>query len=572
MSDFDFIIICQANVVDYDAYSKLPLERIDLYQTQVYPRMVRHEDQFVGHLDLINSVTHGKTYFDAAYPERREMLNIWNLPSAAGMHLANYLSSFGLRTKVINNIDSEWDWFEAAYRGCRRPPVVGISSTFYLTAKEVGRLARRMLKLDPDMEIVLGGPFANTRTITGKIAEFESLMRKYRIKYVLHAFNSEFDLSRLLLARREGRDLSDVSNLCFFENGDPVRGQFVATAPQWHSPLLGDTPASWDQIDAPFLNRTIQIRTAASCPFACAFCSYPTTAGDWKTMTIDHVRLHLESVKRIPGVDRIIFIDDTFNVPPHRFRDLTKLFQEYEFEWFSFLRVQYADEGIIRDMADSGCKGVYLGVESANDRVLANMNKRARRANFQRGVELLNKYGIHSLSAFVLGFPGENDESIRDNIDFIENCGVEYYSLKEFFYMEHTDVHKKRAEYGLTGMGAKWKHDTMSYEQASKIKIEMFRGIKNAVHLDPDTSLWLLAYLYDQGHDFKEIRGMQERINTVVHAQLNGDYRNVAEMGAIRDFLPRWQQTGIPSVATTAPRAAARPVATPMASVLAAGD
>src|SRR3546814_5819411 len=94
----------------------------------------------------------------------------------------------------------------------------------------------------------------------------------------------------------------------------------------------------------PFLNRTIQIRTASGCPFSCAFCSYPTTAGPWKTVEADHVRAHLDSVMRIPGVDRIIFIDDTFNVPPHRFKELVKIFAEYPFEWFSFLRVQYVNE------------------------------------------------------------------------------------------------------------------------------------------------------------------------------------------------------------------------------------
>ncbi len=31
MSDYDLIILCQSDVVDYGAYSKLPLDRLDLY-------------------------------------------------------------------------------------------------------------------------------------------------------------------------------------------------------------------------------------------------------------------------------------------------------------------------------------------------------------------------------------------------------------------------------------------------------------------------------------------------------------------------------------------------------------
>ncbi|HSV30078.1 MAG TPA: radical SAM protein, partial [Candidatus Omnitrophota bacterium] len=320
-----------------------------------------------------------------------------------------------------------------------------------------------------------------------------------------------------------GEAADSVKNHAWFGAGGWQKGAFQVSATEWHTPVLDEVPPNWDRIEAPFLNRTIQIRTASGCPFSCAFCSYPTTAGGWKTIEPERVRAHLDSIARIGGIDRIIFIDDTFNVPKQRFKTLLDIFKDYDFEWFSFLRVQYVDDDIVRSMKDSGCRGVYLGVESADDRVLANMNKKARRADFERGLALLNKYGISSLSAFVLGFPGEDDKSIAANIDFIENCGVDFYSLKEFFYMTNTEVHNKREEFGLVGSGNNWKHDTMSYEQASQIKLDMFRSIKNAVSVDPDTSLWYLAYLYDQGYSFDRIKELQTGLNSVMQDQLAGD-------------------------------------------------
>ena len=224
---------------------------------------------------------------------------------------------------------------------------------------------------------------------------------------------------------------------------------------------------------------------------------------------------------QIPGVDRIIFIDDTFNVPPHRFRELIRIFAEYPFEWFSFLRVQYVDEETVRLMKDSGCRGVYLGIESASDKVLKNMNKRATVSQFARGINLLNKYDIAYLAAFVLGFPGETDATIQENIDFIRNNGVRFYSLKEFFYMPHTAVHESRAEYGLTGNGSKWSHATMTHEEAAEIKLDIFRSVTESTHIDPDTSLWYMAYLYDQGYDFREIERLQGEINLLMKQQLD---------------------------------------------------
>ena len=519
MSQIDLLLVSQSNVVDYDGFSELPRERIDLYKSLVYPRMVEHDGRFLSHLDYINQKTQGTTYGAADYPTRRKLLNIWNMPSMSGVHLANYLKQFGINVRIINNIDSEWDWFEQAYRSCDRPPLVGISSTFYLSWKEVGRVAKKLRSLDSDMDIVLGGAFANSQLVGKDVSQFEKHIRKYGIRYVLHAFNSECDLRDLVLARKLGHSVGGTANLCFID-GSSSKGSFETTNVQWHNPVLADVPATWDQLDLPFLNRTIQIRTASGCPFACSFCSYPTTAGEWKTVKSDSVRAHLDAVCRIPNVDRIIFIDDTFNVPPHRFKELIKIFAEYPFEWFSFLRVQYVDDEIMRMMKDSGCRGVYLGIESASDKILKNMNKRVTSAQFARGIELLNKYDIDYLAAFVLGFPGENDDTIQENVDFINNNGVRYYSLKEFYYMENTAVHQKRAEYGLTGMGAKWKHNTMSYEQATKIKLDLFQSIDRSTHIDPDTSLWHMAYLYDQGYEFSEIKALQDEINALMKRQL----------------------------------------------------
>jgi anaerobic magnesium-protoporphyrin IX monomethyl ester cyclase len=517
MSKIDFLLVSQSNVVDYEGFGDLPVDRLDIYKSLVYPRMIHHKGKFRSHLDYLNDKFHGKFYADADYPERRKMYNIWNMASMAGVHLGNYLSQYGINVRIINNIDSEWDWFKEAYETSEEPPLVGISSTFYLSWKEVGRLAKRLRDVDNNMEIILGGAFANSLTVSGgSPADFEAPMRKYGISHTLHAFNSEVDLRDLILARKAGTAVDTVSNLCTLGRDK----SYTMTQSKWHTPVLAEMPPTWDRLEMPFIDHTFQIRTASGCPFSCAFCSYPTTAGAWKTVDADVVRAHLDSVMRIPGVKNIVFIDDTFNVPPHRFRELLKVFAEYPFEWFSFLRVQYADEEVIKMMKDSGCKGVYLGIESASDAVLTNMNKKARKADFAKGVNLLNKYDIDYLAAFVLGFPGETQDTIQENVDFIKDNGVRYYSLKEFYYMPHTEVHEKRDQYGLTGMGAKWSHDTMSYQEATQIKLDMFQSIDESTHVDPDTSLWHMAYLHDKGHTFPEIRQLQEEINDLMKEQL----------------------------------------------------
>ena len=74
-------------------------------------------------------------------------------------------------------------------------------------------------------------------------------------------------------------------------------------------------------------------------------------------MSPDRIEKHIQSILKIPNVDKIIFIDDTFNVPVPRFKKMCEVFSRYNFEWFSFLRVQFIDEEAARLMRDSGCKG-----------------------------------------------------------------------------------------------------------------------------------------------------------------------------------------------------------------------
>ena len=150
-------------------------------------------------------------------------------------------------------------------------------------------------------------------------------MRKYGISYVLHAFNSEKDTIELMKVLRDDGDINQVNNLAYFENDDFVDGDFRSTEVCWNKAVLNENPINWNELNLPFINKTIQTRTVSGCPFSCAFCSYPTTAGGHHMMELDYFENHLRSLLSIPGVEKIVFIDDTFNVPPRRFKKLLKM-------------------------------------------------------------------------------------------------------------------------------------------------------------------------------------------------------------------------------------------------------
>jgi len=518
MAVVDLILIVQGNVFDYEGFSALPLDRLDLYRTTVFPRMVLHQDRLLGHMDYLNVQRFGKTYDQAGWAERREMYNIWNLPGMVGFHLGNLLAARGFNTVIINNIDSEWDRFEAVYAESSRPPLVGVSSTFFLVWNDIARIAKRLRAHDPDMEIAVGGAFASGLS-EADMPRAEKNMRKYGVRHLLTGFHSETDLLALLERRRAGSPTRDVPNLCSLEGG-AGQPRFHAGESRWNKPVLDALPANWNRDRYPFLKRTVQLRTSTGCPFSCAFCSYPVISRSWDLLSLDALRAHLDAISAMGGVEQVIFIDDTFNIPPKRFKDVLRLLCRYEFGWYSFIRVQFIDDEAAALMKASGCRGVYLGLESATDAILSNMNKKATTAEFARGVALLNKHGIDSLAAFVLGFPGETQKTLDEVVSFIQNNGITYYSLKEFYYMHGTSIHGRRLEFGLEGEGNRWKHATMTSTEASEHKLDILSRVTSSVQVDPDASLWQLAYLADMGHSREEIFALHSEIDQAVKQSL----------------------------------------------------
>ncbi len=518
----DVILIAQSECVDYSKYLDLPLERMIEYRHLVYPRMVHQNNGFRSHLDILNQAKFGKYYRDADPADRRHFYNIWNLPSFSGIHLANYLAQYDINPFIINNIDSEWDILERCAAAGSAPPLIALSCTFYLSFNEIKRITRKIQARFPDAEIVIGGAFLNQFLLNDTLTELEAGMRRLGIAYALLAYNSEQDLKDLVLFKKRqdpGEHASHIGDLAYFEGG-----RFRMTPSVWKVPVLEGVAVNWDKLNLSFINHTIQLRVSSGCPFSCAFCSYPVTTKGFHPSGLGMFEEDLKRMLKQSSADRIIFIDDTFNVPKERFKKICATLSKMKVAWYSFLRVQFVDEEIVRLMKDSGCAMVYMGIESANDTILGNMNKKATRHEFEKGVRLLKKYGIPMLAGFVIGFPGETEKTAMENIDFIESNGIDFYTLKEFYYMKHAPVHENRQRYQLTGLGANWEHATMNYRQASDLKLSMFRQIKGATAVDPDTSMWYVAYLNDQGYSMAQVKGIQTAINTIIGDQLDGKF------------------------------------------------
>ncbi|MEO1699896.1 MAG: radical SAM protein [Planctomycetota bacterium] len=298
---------------------------------------------------------------------------------------------------------------------------------------------------------------------------------------------------------------------------------------------IDDHWVRWDELAQDGIYHTVHTRTARSCAFACAFCSYPANQGALTLSSPDTLRAELESMKRSGRVRSIVFTDDTFNVPMPRFVELVDVLKDFDFEWYSYFRSQFATEDVVARMVDSGCRGVFLGYESIDDVVLKNMRKAVNRKAYERGTELIVDAGLMTHANFIVGFPGDRPENADEILRFVDDFGVDTYHVTPWFCSPATPIfgEDQRERFGIEGKYLRWKHDTMTSEEALEIEDWSINRAKESVWTTDlgGRSFWTSVMLMANGLSRDDLRRATRAFGTRV-----GVDQPLAELEADPEF------------------------------------
>ena len=478
--------------VDSEAYRDLRYSFVDLHGRRL------------NYVDLLN-------YADAAArgaaPGSRRFES-GEIPNLAAVYLTNFLRQHGLRAGYINLFQQEKARFRELLE--QGPAVVAITTTFYILNFPVNEIVEFVREHSPRTTIVVGGPLIGNHLRTAQeggqpYADAMGLVQSDRLRAALDDLSAdayvidpqgERTLVDIVSRAREGRDLSGVPNLLVKQHG---RYRRTMVSPE-NNPM-DHVYIHWDEFAGDPLGPTLQTRTARSCAFSCAFCSYPERAGNLALAGVDTVEREFDAMRDL-GTRNVVFIDDTFNVPLARFKDLCRLLirKRYGFRWFSYFRCSNADAEAFDLMAEAGCTGVFLGIESGSPTILKNMHKAARIEQYVSGIAELKARGILTFGSFILGFPGETAETIRETRDFIRTTGLDYYRTQMWYYEHGTPIAREREKYRMEGEGFVWQHATMESMEAMDHIDRIFFEIDGARWL-PQWSFdfWFIPYALGKG-------------------------------------------------------------------------
>ncbi|MCP5103335.1 MAG: PhpK family radical SAM P-methyltransferase [bacterium] len=464
--------------------------------------------------------------------------------SNAIAYLGTYLDRRGYSFDYVNSFRDEKDRLAQKLEQ-ENILVIAVITTLYVTVFPITEIMKFIKKHNRTARVIIGGPFIANQVKGLGPAELEYLFESVDADVYVDSAQGEATLVKLIDAFKDSRSLEQINNIHYKNNG-----KYAVTPLLKEDNKLEENMVNWD-LFADRANRFVNVRTAISCPFSCAFCGLSERTGKYQVVGVETIEKEFDRLNRIETVKSIQVIDDTFNVPVDRFKDILRMLirKKYRFRWHSHFRCQFADRETVALMKEAGCEGVFLGIESGNDQILKNMNKAATVEKYRNGIALLKEYGILTYGSFIFGFPGETMETAADTIRFIKESGIDFYRAQLWYYEIFSPIWRQREKYNITGSHFEWSHGTMDSKTAC--------GLVDRTFLSVDEAVWVPQHSFEceglfqvlhRGYSVQQLKDMVNAFNNGIKEKLTNPASKEISFGVVKQlkkhFRGREEETG----------------------------
>jgi anaerobic magnesium-protoporphyrin IX monomethyl ester cyclase len=182
------------------------------------------------------------------------------------------------------------------------------------------------------------------------------------------------------------------------------------------------------------------IISSRGCPSGCSFCSSTRYAGrKWRARSVESLMDEIRLVVGNYGYGGVAFVDDNFTLDPRRVTELSKTIIEegIDIKWWCFSRTDtiVRNPDMVSWMGKSGCRYVFMGIESASQHTLDSFSKKTSMGHAEKAVLILKDNGIETLAAYILGAPDETRETVEETIRYsikLDTGGVQYTLLTPY--------------------------------------------------------------------------------------------------------------------------------------------
>lgn len=402
-------------------------------------------------------------------------------PTLGLLHLAAEVRNHGYIPTII-----ESDIFDMTVEDvvaqvvADKPAYVGI--TLFTVGVWCGaEIARKIKFALPDTTIIVGGPHISSMA--------EETMERFREFDIAVIGEGEEILVNLLETLESGEDISSVTGLVYMEQGDII-AKLIKTPshsidknmdrlpmPAWD--LLADfpkayTPAIYDYPGGPVAS----IAASRGCPFHCKFCDTSTFGAAVRAYSAQRVFDIVEHLQKTYGIRHIMFVDDLFTASRKRTTELCNLIinSDVNITWSCASRVDVVKPDLLHLMKKAGCWEISFGLESGSDELLKKMDKSAAVEKSREALQWTAEAGIRCKGLFMLGYPGETEETIAKTKAFVKSVPLTIMNLTKFTPYPGSPIYRDMYNTNIrddhwqkmNGMNFLWAPDGMTIESLNK--------------------------------------------------------------------------------------------------------
>lgn len=311
----------------------------------------------------------------------------------------NYL--FQTRTIKIS-MDPDRDYAEMArFLVDKQPSVVGfatVSSSFHNALI----LSRHVKELDSSIKVIMGGPHASVVA--------ERILTSFPWVDAICAGEAENSIVAVVEGV-SGSGLECAAGAVFRCGSEIVRN------PQATLITDLDTLPYHDYSLLPYFKdlKEIAFESGRGCPYGCIYCS---TSAYWqrsfRVKSPERVCAEIRAIlalfpERKPSIN---FFHDNFTTNRSQTIALCEQLKQLDITWTCNARIDTIDVQLIRTLAEAGCKGVLIGLETGSPRMQKYLHKNLDLSVLDEITDALLVNNIRPVASFIFGFPAEAEEDL----------------------------------------------------------------------------------------------------------------------------------------------------------------
>lgn len=264
--------------------------------------------------------------------------------------------------------------------------------------------------------------------------------------------------------------------------------------PVW-SDLLGDllqgslqpfyrSVPSGDQLDVPWSRRdflaprkyltTQTTQASRGCPYDCPFCTVtPYFGRTFRYRSPDDVLAELRSFE--PGL--MVFLDDNILGDPERAKPILQGMVGMGLKWGGQANLRFAEHPeLVRLLADSGCIGIFVGLESAEGEH-ANHPKTGHSSQADL-IKRIRDTGVVVEGSVIFGFDDHDEGVFERTVRYLEQCEVSLPTFHILTPYPGTSLFKQFQDEGrlLHTDWQRYDHGQVVYRPKRMTEEQLYRG------------------------------------------------------------------------------------------------